>query len=59
MVVGPIWAAPMDIAPDHTGTANDILNTGASVAGIITPAYVKATRLPVESVNIEPDRNVV
>ncbi len=49
----------MDIAPDHTGTANDILNTGAPVAGIITPAYVKATRLSADSVNIEPDRNVV
>jgi nitrate/nitrite transporter NarK len=37
MVIGPIWAVPMDIAPDHTGTASGILNTGAAIAGIITP----------------------
>lgn len=37
MVIGPIWAVPMDIAPDFAGTASGILNTGAAIAGIITP----------------------
>lgn len=37
MVIGPIWAVPMDIAPDLAGTASGILNTGAAIAGIITP----------------------
>jgi sugar phosphate permease len=37
MVIGPIWAVPMDIAPEHAGTASGILNTGAAIAGIITP----------------------
>ena len=37
MIIGPIWAVPMDIAPDFAGTASGILNTGSAVAGIITP----------------------
>ncbi len=37
MVIGPIWSVPMDIAPDYAGTASGILNTGAAIAGIITP----------------------
>jgi hypothetical protein len=49
----------MDTAPDHTSLASGILNTGAAIAGIITPPCLKATRLPADSVNVEPDRNVV
>jgi sugar phosphate permease len=37
MIIGPIWAVPMDVAPDYAGTASGILNTGAAVAGILTP----------------------
>ncbi len=37
MVIGPIWAVPMDIAPLHAGTASGVLNFGAAIAGIITP----------------------
>jgi sugar phosphate permease len=37
MVIGPIWSVPMDIAPGYAGTASGILNTGAAIAGIITP----------------------
>jgi nitrate/nitrite transporter NarK len=37
MVIGPIWAVPMDIAPDYAGTASGILNVGSAIAGIVTP----------------------
>lgn len=37
MVIGPIWAVPMDVAPEYVGTASGILNAGAAIAGIITP----------------------
>lgn len=37
MVIGPIWAVPMDIAPSYAGTASGMLNLGAAIAGIITP----------------------
>ncbi len=37
MVIGPIWAVPMDVAPLHAGTASGVLNFGAAIAGIITP----------------------
>jgi sugar phosphate permease len=37
MVIGPIWAVPMDIAPDYAGTASGMLNAGSAVAGIVTP----------------------
>ncbi|MDB5367981.1 MAG: major facilitator superfamily 1 [Rhodospirillales bacterium] len=37
LVVGPIWAVPMDIAPKFAGTASGIMNTGSAIAGIISP----------------------
>ena len=37
MMIGPIWAVPMDIAPDYAGTASGVLNVGSALAGIITP----------------------
>ncbi len=33
----PIWAVPMDVAPEHSGTASGLVNTGFGVAGILAP----------------------
>lgn len=37
MTVGPMWALPMDIAPDHCGTASGMMNTGSALAAILSP----------------------
>ena len=37
LVIGPIWAMPMDIAPQFSGTAAGIMNTGSAVAAILSP----------------------
>jgi MFS family permease len=37
LMTGPMWAVPMDIAPDHAGTAAGLMNTGSAVASILTP----------------------
>ena len=37
LLVGPIWAVPMDIAPQYAGTASGIMNTGSAIAGIVSP----------------------
>ena len=37
LTIGPMWATPMDIAPDHCGTASGIMNTGSALAAIISP----------------------
>ncbi len=37
MTIGPMWAVPMDIAPDHSGTASGIMNTGSAFAAIVSP----------------------
>jgi MFS family permease len=37
LTIGPIWSVPMDIAPEHSGTAAGIMNTGSAVAAIISP----------------------
>jgi cyanate permease len=37
LVVAPIWAVPMDIAPKHAGSASGMVNFGAALAGIISP----------------------
>lgn len=37
LVVGPIWAVPMDIAPKYSGSASGMMNLGFGVAGIISP----------------------
>ncbi|MBF8747527.1 MFS transporter [Pseudomonas putida] len=37
MTIGPMWAIPMDIAPDHSGTASGMMNTGSAMAAIISP----------------------
>jgi MFS family permease len=37
LVVAPIWAVPMDIAPKHAGSASGMLAVGFGPAGIISP----------------------
>src|SRR5208282_6874237 len=37
VVIGPMWAIPMDIAPRYSGTAAGIMNTGSALAAIISP----------------------
>jgi D-serine deaminase-like pyridoxal phosphate-dependent protein len=37
LCIGPMWAIPMDIAPDHSGTASGMMNTGSALAAIISP----------------------
>jgi MFS transporter, ACS family, glucarate transporter len=37
MTIGPMWATPMDIAPNYCGTASGIMNTGSALAAIISP----------------------
>ncbi len=47
MVIGPIWAVPMDIASQYSGTASGLMNTGSALAAIVSPivfgAIVDAT----------------
>ena len=37
MTIGPMWAIPMDIAPESAGTASGMMNTGSALAAIISP----------------------
>jgi MFS family permease len=37
LIVGPIWAVPMDIAPSYAGSASGIMNFGFGLAGIVSP----------------------
>ena len=37
LTVAPIWAVPMDVAPDHAGVASGFVNAAAAVAGIVSP----------------------
>jgi MFS family permease len=36
-IVAPIWSVPMDIAPEHAGTASGLMNLGFGISGIISP----------------------
>jgi MFS family permease len=38
LIVGPIWAVPMDIAPRYAGTASGMMNFGFAFAGIVSPS---------------------
>jgi MFS family permease len=38
LIVAPIWAVPMDIAPRYAGSASGMMNFGFGVAGIISPS---------------------
>jgi MFS family permease len=35
--VGPMWAIPMDIAPQFSGSASGLMNTGSALAAILSP----------------------
>jgi nitrate/nitrite transporter NarK len=37
LVVGPIWSVPMDVAPEHSGTAAGLMNIGSASAAIVSP----------------------
>ena len=37
IVIGPMWAIPMDIAPKYSGTASGLMNTGSAAAAILSP----------------------
>jgi len=38
LIVAPIWAIPMDIAPCYAGTASGMMNFGFGVAGLVSPS---------------------
>jgi MFS family permease len=38
LIVAPIWAVPMDIAPQYSGTASGMMNFGFGVAGLVSPS---------------------
>jgi sugar phosphate permease len=37
LVIGPMWAIPMDIAPKYSGTASGLMNTGSAIAAVLSP----------------------
>jgi MFS family permease len=37
MTIGAMWAIPMDIAPEYSGTASGMMNIGSALAAIISP----------------------
>ena len=37
LTIGPMWAIPMDIAPEYCGTASGMMNTGSASAAIVSP----------------------
>lgn len=37
LVIAPLWAVPMDIAPRFAGTASSFMNIGFGVAGVASP----------------------
>jgi ACS family glucarate transporter-like MFS transporter len=37
MTIGAMWAIPMDVALEHSGTASGIMNTGSALAAILSP----------------------
>jgi sugar phosphate permease len=37
LVIAPLWAIPMDIAPRYAATAGGFMNFGSAIAGIISP----------------------
>jgi MFS family permease len=37
ITIGPMWSVPMDIAPQYSGTASGIMNTGSAFAAIVSP----------------------
>jgi sugar phosphate permease len=39
LIVGPIWAIPMDMAPAFAGTASGMMNFGFGLASIVSPLF--------------------
>jgi MFS family permease len=39
LIVAPIWAVPMDIAPRYAGSASGMMNFGFGIAGIVSPMF--------------------
>jgi MFS family permease len=39
LIVAPIWAVPMDIAPDFAGTASGMMNFGFGLASVVSPVF--------------------
>jgi MFS family permease len=39
LIVAPIWAMPMDIAPGYAGTASGMMNFGFGLASIVSPMF--------------------
>jgi sugar phosphate permease len=39
LIVAPIWAVPMDIAPGFAGTASGMMNFGFGLASILSPVF--------------------
>jgi MFS family permease len=39
LVIGPMWAIPMDIAPKYSGTASGLMNIGSASAAIVSPLF--------------------
>jgi ACS family glucarate transporter-like MFS transporter len=37
MTIGPMWAIPMDVASEYSGTASGMMNTGSALAAIVSP----------------------
>ncbi len=37
LTIGPMWAIPMDIAPQFSGTAAGLMNVGSAFAAIVSP----------------------
>jgi MFS family permease len=35
--IGPMWAIPMDIAPEYSGSASGVMNIGSPLAAIVSP----------------------
>ncbi len=38
LIVAPIWAVPMDIAPRYAGSAGGMMNFGFALAGLVSPS---------------------
>ena len=37
LTIGPMWAIPMDVAPQFSGTAAGLMNVGSAFAAIVSP----------------------
>jgi MFS family permease len=42
LTIGPMWAIPMDIAPQFSGTAAGLMNSGSALAAIVSPVVFGA-----------------